>query len=193
MNNDKKTYTLFGTVIGVCVMIAVAFVTAFNEKSSANVAAVVDNSGTIPTTSTAPVTPVVSTVPVKTSPSTPAKSPVAPKTTTPSVPVAVKPKQTSVYKDGTYTATGSYMSPGGNEQITVTITLANDIITSSSVTAGAYDHTSLRYQDMFISGYKQYVTGQNIANVNLTYVSGSSLTPAGFNSALAQIKAAAKA
>jgi hypothetical protein len=85
------------------------------------------------------------------------------------------------------------MSPGGEDQIKITLTLANDIITSVSVTPAAGDRTSQRYQNAFISGYKQYVVGQNITNVNLTRVSGSSLTPIGFNNALAQIKAQAKA
>jgi len=119
----------------------------------------------------------------------PAATPVIPAT-----PPAVVPKQTaSVYTNGTYTATGSYMSPGGEDQISVTLTLANDIITSISVTPAAGDRTSQRYQNAFISGYKQYVIGQNIANVNLTRVSGSSLTPIGFNDAISQIEAQAKA
>ena len=85
------------------------------------------------------------------------------------------------------------MSPGGEDQVTVTLTLAHDVITSVNVTPGAQDRTSQRYQDRFISGYKQYVVGKNIASVNVGVVSGSSLTPIGFNDALTQIKAQAKA
>jgi uncharacterized protein with FMN-binding domain len=132
-----------------------------------------------------PVTTTVSTAPKSTTPTTP---------TVPTPPPAIVPKQTaSVYKNGTYTATGSYGSPSGEEQIAVTVTIANDVITNSSVTPMAYGGTSLRYQNAFISGYKQYVIGQNIAGINLTYVSGASLTPAGFNDALTQIKVQAKA
>jgi hypothetical protein len=40
--------------------------------------------------------------------------------------------------------------------------------------------------------YKQYVVGKKIDEVQLTKVSGSSLTPQGFNDALAKIKAEAK-
>lgn len=120
-------------------------------------------------------------------PAAPAKTPVASTAVTP----ADTRKQ--AYKNGSYTATGSYMSPGGQEQITVSLTLAKDIITDVSVTPGAYDHTSARYQDKFISGYKQYVVGKNIADVSLTIVSGASLTPEGFNDALNQIKAQAQA
>ncbi len=134
-------------------------------------------------------------VPVTTTVNTPVSTP-APvsNTTVATPPPATIPKQTaSVYKNGTYTATGTYGSPAGYESISVTVTLANDIITSASVTPLARDRTSLRYQNYFISGYQSYVIGQNIANVNLTYVSGSSLTPAGFNSALSQIMTQAKA
>jgi uncharacterized protein with FMN-binding domain len=123
-----------------------------------------------------------------------------PPATTPIIPTvtaAIVPKQTastaSTYTDGTYSATGSYGSPGGQEQLSVTLTLVNDIITAVSVTPLAYDRRSQNYQNIFISGYKQYVIGKNIADVNLTRVSGSSLTPIGFNNALAQIKAQAKA
>jgi len=125
--------------------------------------------------------------------STPAKTPVV---TT--APPAVVPKKTvvtstSIYRNGTYSATGSYMSPGGYDQLGVTVTIVNDIITDATVTSGANDGRSQRYQDRFISGYKQYVVGKNIASVNLTNVSGASLTPIGFNDALSQIKAQAKA
>jgi len=97
------------------------------------------------------------------------------------------------YTDGSYTATGSYDSPGGNEKITVHITLAGDIITATSASSGAGDPEAREYQDMFISGYKQLVVGKNIASVRLSRVSGSSLTSQGFNNALAQIKQQAKA
>lgn len=111
------------------------------------------------------------------------------------MPPADMPKSPMMYayKNGTYSATGSYMSPGGEDQISVTLTLKNDTITDVSVTPAAGDRTSERYQNRFISGYKQYVIGKNIADVQLTAVSGSSLTPIGFNDALAQIKAQAKA
>ncbi len=98
----------------------------------------------------------------------------------------------STYKDGTYSATGSYMSPGGNEQIGVTVTLKNDVITSASVTPKPVSEDGARFQDIFASNFKQYVIGKDISSVKLTTVSGSSLTPGGFNDALAQIEAKAK-
>lgn len=120
-----------------------------------------------------------------------ATTPVVP-ATTPEAPVA-DPKKASVYKDGTYTATGTYMSPGGEDKIAITLTIKNDIVTDTSAVEMAGDPRSKQYEGMFISGYKQYVVGKNIASLSLTKVSGSSLTPKGFNDALAKIKAQAKA
>ncbi|MEN9614362.1 MAG: hypothetical protein RLZZ347_669 [Candidatus Parcubacteria bacterium] len=108
------------------------------------------------------------------------------------VPVDTKKQPSSVYKDGTYSATGSYMSPGGGDTVSVTVTLAKDIVVDSEVVSGANDRTSERYQNRFISGYKQYVIGKKLADLHLTKVSGASLTPIGFNDALAQIKARAQ-
>lgn len=99
----------------------------------------------------------------------------------------------ALYKDGTYTAMGSYFSPGGPDKIGVTLTLANDIVTEVSVTPEPGDSQSARYQSKFASGYKPLVVGQNIATLHLTKVSGSSLTPGGFDDALTQIKAQAAA
>ena len=99
----------------------------------------------------------------------------------------------AVYKDGTYSATGSYISPGGPDHVGVTLTLSNDVVTDVTVTPEPGDGQSARYQAKFVSGYKQYVVGQNIDTIHLTKVSGSSLTPGGFDDALAQIKTEAAA
>jgi uncharacterized protein with FMN-binding domain len=96
------------------------------------------------------------------------------------------------YKDGTYTATGAYVSPGGNETIDVSVTLRDGIVTDSTVQEGASDPEAREYQQDFISGYKTFVTGKNIDDIRLSRVSGSSLTSTGFNSALEKIKDQAK-
>lgn len=111
--------------------------------------------------------------------------------TTKKAPTAAENKaaaNTSGYKDGTYTATGDYQSPSQAEQITITVTLKNGVITDTSATNGAPDPTSQKFQNQFISGYKQQVVGKNINDVTLSRVSGSSLTPTGFNDALSKIK-----
>jgi len=100
---------------------------------------------------------------------------------------------TPKYKDGTYTAQGTYQSPAGTEGITVSLTLKNDIVTDATVTPGANDPMSQRYQGKFISGYKAQVIGKDISTIHLDKVSGSSLTPGGFDQALASIETQAQA
>jgi len=97
------------------------------------------------------------------------------------------------YKDGTYTETGNYITPGGRETIKVTVTLANDIITDASVTGDATSGESKEYQSDFIGGFKKLVVGKDIDEVSLSRVAGSSLTSNGFNTALKLIKADAQA
>ena len=177
-NNPNKKV---GISIGGAVLVVVILVTIFLGKKPA-----VDTSALGQTP--APISQTPPTTPVSTTP-----APVTTSVSQTPPPVDTTKKSTSVYKDGTYTATGSYMSPGGQDQITITLTLANDIITDTSAVSGANDGTSNRYQNRFISGYKQYVVGKNIASVNLTRVSGSSLTSKGFSDALKQIETQAKA
>jgi uncharacterized protein with FMN-binding domain len=102
-----------------------------------------------------------------------------------------QPGQT--YKDGTYTEVGSYSSPAGTEKLSVTVTLVNNIVTSSVVMRAANDPTASSYQGIFISGYKAQVEGKNISDIKLNNVAGSSLTPIGFMQALQQIENDAKA
>ena len=198
-----------GIIAGAVVVLGVVGVTIFQES---------DNGGGVANTPVAVTTDSTSNIPAQTINTQPQPTltntenetgdddsgSVSKTTSTPSVPIkpapvvstppATIPKNyTSIYKNGTYSATGSYGSPGGTENISVTLTLSNDIITSVSVTSGAYDRRSQGYQNVFIANYKQYVIGKNIASVNLGKISSSSLTPIGFNNALAQIKSQAKA
>ncbi|HVT74902.1 MAG TPA: hypothetical protein VHD69_00565 [Candidatus Paceibacterota bacterium] len=97
------------------------------------------------------------------------------------------------YKDGTYTARGTYQSPAGLESIDVTLTLKGDVVTDASVVSHATIAQSINFQGKFISGFKALVVGQDIDSIKLDKVSGSSLTPKGFNSAVTEIKAEAAA
>jgi hypothetical protein len=97
------------------------------------------------------------------------------------------------YKAGTYTATGSYRTPESFESITVSLAVAGDgTITDSSVQQTASNSESEQYQAAFRNNYKQYVVGKKLSDVNLGYVSGSSLTSNGFDEALGQIQSQAK-
>ncbi len=102
---------------------------------------------------------------------------------TPTTPVA--------YTDGTYSATGTYESPGGTETVEVQLTLAKNLITEVTVTPQAKDASGQIYQGMFAQGISAVVVGKDINTLQVAKVSGSSLTSGGFTDALAKIKAEA--
>ena len=99
----------------------------------------------------------------------------------------------ATYKDGTYKATGDYTSPGGSQEITVSVTLKDNVITATSATSGASDTESKEHQEEFIANYKDLVIGKKISDVKLSRVAGSSLTSQGFNDAIQQIETDAEA
>lgn len=112
----------------------------------------------------------------------PANDSVVPKTT-------VTPVKESTYIDGVYSASGSYQSPAQMESIGVSMTLKSDKITGLVVTPKATDETSKFIQQLFVDGVNQLVVGKKIDELgSLSQVNGSSLTPIGFNQAVAQIK-----
>ncbi len=100
--------------------------------------------------------------------------------------------ESSMYQDGVYEMVGEYVSPGGPETVGVTVTLANGVITDANVEVLATRPASVDKQTDFAANYKPMVIGKNIDEVMLTKVSGSSLTPKGFNDALEKIKVEAK-
>ena len=106
----------------------------------------------------------------------------------------VTTKTTSAtYKDGTYSEPGTYVSPGGEEHIKVTLTLAKNTITAMKVVTVQADPTATGYEQMFEGGIGAATIGKDINTLNIGVVAGSSLTSMGFNKALAAIKADAKA
>lgn len=96
------------------------------------------------------------------------------------------------YSDGTYTEDGSYLSPAGEQKVTVKVTLADDKITAITVTPHATDPTAKGYQAMFVQGIASIVVGKEIDQLSVSRVAGSSLTSGGFNKAIDAIKADAK-
>jgi uncharacterized protein with FMN-binding domain len=107
---------------------------------------------------------------------------------TPTTAVVANPK----FKDGEYSVVGEYTSPGGKESINVTLTLKDGVVTASEVKSNATLPISMKMQGDFIEHYQPMVVGKNIADLKLDKVSGSSLTPKGFNDALEKIKTQAK-
>lgn len=97
------------------------------------------------------------------------------------------------YADGTYAATGSYESPAGPETVGVSVTLADGVVTAVEVTPEATNPASQKFQNQFASGVADVVVGKPIEGLTVDAVSGSSLTPEGFNAALAEIVADAQA
>ncbi len=100
---------------------------------------------------------------------------------------------TPAYADGTYSAEGSYATPESVETISVTVTLEDDVITSVEVTGDPSRPESEQYQGQFIGGISEAVVGQDIDEISVSRVAGSSLTSGGFNEAIEAIKAEAAA
>lgn len=104
---------------------------------------------------------------------------------------ATTPAADGTVPDGSYTATGGYRSPAGEEEITVALTVADGVVSAVEVTPGATDPTSLSYQTRFASGIAEQVVGKALADVDVDRVSGSSLTSGGFMAALEEIASGA--
>jgi|GEM_PF-515556 len=111
--------------------------------------------------------------------------------TTPTSPESTK-VQSTTYTDGTYSASGTYKSPAGSEEVLVTLVVQNDTVLSSTFSATSDSGTSKNFQKQFADGYISQVVGKKLSDINVGKVSGSSLTAKGFNDALSQIKAQAK-
>ena len=99
----------------------------------------------------------------------------------------------ATYKDGTYTAEGSYQTPESVESISVTVTLKDDVVTAVSVSGNPSRTESQQYQSQFIGGISDAVVGKDISTLSVSKVAGSSLTSTGFNEAIDEIKSEAAA
>lgn len=92
------------------------------------------------------------------------------------------------YADGTYSAVGSYQTPGGDESIGVTVTLESGSVTDIQTEPMPSNPTTELYQGRFSSGIREQIVGRPIDDLAVDKVSGSSLTSGGFRSAIEQIK-----
>lgn len=100
--------------------------------------------------------------------------------------------QKNLYKDGTYTASGNYVSPGGAEAIGVTLSVKENTVTDVQIEVKAGIPTSKNWQTIFSKNVSAVVVGKKMDEINLDVVSGSSLTPVGFMDALSKMKVDAK-
>jgi hypothetical protein len=97
----------------------------------------------------------------------------------------------TTYKNGTYSADGTYSSPDGQEEIAVTIIVKSDVITAVTVRSVESNGQGAQYQAQFESGISSVVVGKQLASLQVSAVSGSSLTSNGFNTALDAIRSEA--
>ena len=172
MNSSQNNNT-FKIVVGIIVLgIPAALAAYFFTNGSATL-----TTNPNPTPTTTPATTTVVTVPTPTPTPIPTPKP--------------SPAPQSKYKNGTFTAQGSYFTPGGSENISVSLTINHDVVTASTVTPEATRGISAHFQDVFAQGYKQFVVGKNLSSLSVGKISGASLTPNGFNAAVEQIRAQA--
>lgn len=99
----------------------------------------------------------------------------------------------SPYRDGTFAVTGHYETPGGSETIGVSLTVAAGVVHDATVTVEATSPTARQFQEQFATRYASQVVARNLADVKVSRVAGASLTSVGFNRAVAEIQAAARA
>jgi len=157
-----RTYLIFGGIIlSAGVLLAIVF---YANQSSQNRQTISENSTTLTPTATA----------IPTSTITP--------------PVSRAATDESALKNGTYTATGSYFTPEGQEQVTVTLTLSDGIITSVNTSTTASERESRQYLQLFAAGISKVVVGKKITEVTpVGRVNGASLTGDGFDKAIQSI------
>lgn len=97
------------------------------------------------------------------------------------------------YADGTYTADGSYQTPETVESISVSLTIADGVVSEVEVTGDPQAPETKQYQGQFIDGIADEVVGKSLDELNVSRVAGSSLTSGGFNQAVESIKEQAAA
>ncbi|MBT4384559.1 hypothetical protein HOD30_02310 [Candidatus Peregrinibacteria bacterium] len=97
--------------------------------------------------------------------------------------------QPTTYKDGSYSSVGNYNSPAGPEEVTVNLTVNEDIVTAVTITTGSANDVSVKHQELFSDGIASLVNGVALDEIdNVGAVNGSSLTGAAFDEAVAAIK-----
>jgi uncharacterized protein with FMN-binding domain len=92
------------------------------------------------------------------------------------------------YRDGDYTADGSYSAPSGTETISVDLSLEDDVVIFVEVTPHATEGNQKKFQNQFAEGIAAEVLGKDLDELTISRVAGSSLTSSGFNEALEAIK-----
>lgn len=96
------------------------------------------------------------------------------------------------YQDGTYEASIKYEVPYGYvESMDTVVTIADGVVTESTVTFDIFNPVSTSYVNSFEQYYKDKVVGQPVADIALSRMGGASLTNVAFDAALEKVKAEA--
>ena len=99
----------------------------------------------------------------------------------------------SKFINGTYSATGRYRNPTGEiDDLGVTITLEDDVITDYEIEVQAKNDISVGYQTRYKDDVEELIVGKQIDDLELGRVGSSSLTSIGFNEALESIRQSAR-
>jgi uncharacterized protein with FMN-binding domain len=107
-------------------------------------------------------------------------------------PGATSAAGSAVYKDGTYSADGNYVSPNGTETVGVELTLAGGAVSDVTITPHPSNPNTKKFQGEFAGGIKSQFVGKKLDEIKVSKVAGSSLTSGGFNQAVAKIKSQAQ-
>jgi uncharacterized protein with FMN-binding domain len=97
----------------------------------------------------------------------------------------------AAYKDGTYSADGTYVSPNGTETVGVELTLASGAVSDVKIIEHPSNSNTEKFQGEFAGGIQSQIVGRKLDEIQVSKVAGSSLTSGGFNQAVASIKSQA--
>lgn len=98
------------------------------------------------------------------------------------------------YKDGTYTATTSYMMPhGATNSLQATVVVLSGKITSVKTNDTYSDRESAEWISEFEAAVSSDANGQSLADYSPSRVGGASLTTSAFDDVLDTIRSNAKA
>ncbi|VVC01861.1 Uncharacterised protein [uncultured archaeon] len=93
-----------------------------------------------------------------------------------------------VIADGNYTEPVTYMSPGGKDELMMSVVVKGDVITSVSITPTKADNKSMMYMSNYNKNIQPLVVGKKINELNLPKnVAGSSLTNGAFKQYVADL------
>lgn len=102
------------------------------------------------------------------------------------------PNASNTYRNGTYSASGTYDNPEGQASIDVQLAVSNDTITKVTVTPKGQDRQTLRYEQEFAQGISSIVVGKPLLSTfEVSRVNGASLTGDGFIKAVTSIRSQA--